>query len=81
MEIETYKISTDYVVISDTDKETRIKEIETHTLNDFANNYVREIAIKKDNAILNTWFNNLRDDELLKIDLILKTIMQERGLM
>ena len=78
--MDAYKINTDYMVISNTDKETRIKEIETHTFNDFANNYVREIAIKKDNAILNTWFNSLRDDELLKIDLILKIIMQERGL-
>ena len=80
MTMDAYKINTDYMVISNTDKETRIKEIETHTFNDFANNYVREIAIKKDNAILNTWFNSLRDDELLKIDLILKIIMQERGL-
>ena len=78
--MDMYKINTDYIVISNTDKEIRIKEIETHTFNDFANNYAREIAIKKDNAILNTWFNNLRDDELLKIDLTLKTIMKERGL-
>ena len=78
--MDVYKINTDYMVISNTDKETRIKEIETHTFNDFANNYVREIAIKKDNAILNTWFKSLQDNELLKIDLILKTIMKERGL-
>ena len=77
---ETYKVKMDYIIQGNTDEETRMLEKTEYQFAKMARQFAREIAIKKDNAILNTWFSSLRDDELLKIDLILKTIMKERGL-
>ena len=80
-ELNKIKVSfPNYTVVENTDEEIKILETEKHEWSDYCKNFVRELIIKKDNAILNTWFNSLRDDELLKIDLILKIIMQERGL-
>lgn len=77
---EKYNVKTNYIVQSNTDKEIKILENTDSNFGGAITKFAREIAIKKDNAILNTWFSSLKDDELLRIDLILKTIMQERGL-
>lgn len=69
----------DYTVISNTKEETKILETEIRFA-EMAETYTRELAIKKDNAILTTWFNSLKDNELLHIHTLLETIMKERNI-
>ena len=45
----------DYTVISNTKEETRILETQKRFAT-MAETYARELAIKKDSAILTTWF-------------------------
>ena len=69
----------DYTVVSNTKEETRILEIQKRCA-EMAETYARELAFKKDNAILTTWFNSLKDNELLHIHTLLETIMKERNI-
>lgn len=69
----------DYTVISNTEKETRMLETQNRFA-EMSEAYARELVIKKDNAILTTWFNSLKDNELLQIHTLLETIMRERNI-
>ena len=77
-EFETVKVFFDYTVKKNNDKETII--IETEKFSDIANSYMRELQIKKDDALMNTWFNALNEKDLLHIHTLLETIMKERGI-
>ena len=78
--MEKYIVTTDYKVISNTDEETKIKEVETYTFVDYARNYARELAIKKDKAIITAWLKALGDKELLNVYNWIKEVMEERGI-
>ena len=68
-----------YTVISNTKEETKILETGKRFA-EMAETYARELAFKKDNTILTTWFNSLKDNELLHIHTLLETIMKEMNI-
>ena len=65
-----------YEVMSNTEEETKMVE----GFADIAKTYMREIIIQKDNAFISKWFCSLKDEELIRINGILKAIMYERGI-
>lgn len=69
----------DYTVISNTKEETKILETQTRFV-EMAEAYARELQIKKDDALMTTWFNALSDKNLLHIHTLLETIMRERNI-
>lgn len=68
-----------YTVSSNTDEEIKIIEMQQR-FSDACENFMRELCIKKDEALLNTWFSSLKDNELMRIHTILTTIMQEKNI-
>ena len=78
--MEQYKVETSYEIISNTDEETVIGEIEKHTFADYVQNYVRALVIKKDKDIISTWLHALGDNELRNVYNLIKEIMKERGI-
>lgn len=76
--MEQYKVKTNYEIISNTDEETVIGEIEKHIFGDYVQNYVRALVIKKDKDIILTWLNALDDKKLSEIKTLIENIMKER---
>lgn len=77
---QEFKVTTDYLVKNNTDEELTILEKETHTFEEMAHDYVRELVIKKDRAVILTWLNALGDKELLDVYTMLDSVMKERGI-
>lgn len=78
MTLKKVTYSVDYTIIKNTDESTKI--IETTKLGELAQTYMQELTIQKDNYFLTTWFNSLKDEELLRFHSILETVMRERNI-
>lgn len=77
---QKYTVTTNFTVKDNTDEEIRLIEKETYTFADMAHSYARELAIKKDRALILTWFNALGDKELLDVYMLLDGVMKERNI-
>ena len=79
-----YKVTTDYTVKNNTDKEVTLLEENAYTLpkmpRDYARKLIREYIIKKDKLVITTCLNALKDKELLEVYTILNDVMKERGI-
>lgn len=80
-ELNKIKVSfPNYTVVENTDEEIKILETEKREWSDYCRNFVRELTIKKDKAIITTWLNALGDKELLDVYNWIKVVMDERGI-